>query len=146
MEQSISVEIDAPAERVWSVLRDAERWPEWTSSVTKVTLLDGELRLGARAKISQPRIPTVDYTVTELDEGREFVWVTQAPGARTTARHRVEAISVERSRAFLSVTQQGWLGSIVGRFYRGLTDRYLTMEAGGLKARAESDTPPRHTG
>ena len=146
MEQSISVEINAPADRVWAVIRDAERWPEWTPSVTKVTLLDGELRLGARAKISQPRIPTVDWTVTELDEGREFVWVSSGPGARTTARHRVEEISAERSRAVLSVSMQGWLGSVMGRFYRNLTDRYLAMEAGGLKARSESDTPPHHTG
>jgi uncharacterized membrane protein len=138
MEQSITVEIDAPADRVWAVIRDAERWPEWTASVTQVTMLDGPLRLGARARISQPRIPTVVWTVTELDEGREFVWVSQGPGARTTARHRVEQISVERSRAFLSVTQEGWLGSVMGRFYRGLTDRYLAMEAGGLKARAET--------
>ena len=141
MEQSITVEIDAPADRVWAVLSDAERWPEWTATVTKVTLLDGELRLGARAKIEQPRVPTVDYTVTELDEGREFVWLSTGPGVRTTARHRVEEVSAERSRVFLSVTQEGWLGSIVGRFYRGLTDRYLAMEAGGLKARAESQTP-----
>ena len=138
MEQSISVEIDAPAERVWSVITDAERWPEWTDSVTKVTLLDGGLRVGSRATISQPRIPTVDWTVTELDEGREFVWVSTGPGARTTARHRVEEVGPGRSRAFLSVTQQGWLGSIMGRFYRGLTDRYLAMEAAGLKARSES--------
>jgi len=143
MEQSISVEIDAPAQRVWSVLSDAERWPEWTDTVTKVTLLDdGGLRLGARAKIWQPRIPTVVWTVTEFDEGHAFVWVSAGPGARTTARHRVEEISAGRSRAFLSVTQEGWLGSLLGRFYRGLTDRYLATEAAGLKARSEAQTPP----
>ena len=41
------------------------------------------------------------------------------------------------------MNQSGAIGSVVGRFYRGLTDRYLAMEAAGLKARAESDwTPP----
>jgi hypothetical protein len=37
----------------------------------------------------------------------------------------------------LSVSQSGWLGSVMGRFYRGLTDRYLANEADGLKARCE---------
>ena len=37
----------------------------------------------------------------------------------------------------LSVKQEGWLGSFVGRFYRGLTNRYLATEAAGLKARSE---------
>ena len=41
------------------------------------------------------------------------------------------------ARVRLSVTQAGWLGSVMGRFYRGLTDRYLANEANGLKARCE---------
>jgi hypothetical protein len=32
----------------------------------------------------------------------------------------------------------GAFGGIVGRLYRKLTERYLAMEAAGLKARAES--------
>ncbi len=31
----------------------------------------------------------------------------------------------------------GAVGGIVGRMYRKLTDRYLAMEAAGLKARSE---------
>ena len=32
----------------------------------------------------------------------------------------------------------GAIGGLVGRLYRKLTERYLAMEAAGLKARAES--------
>jgi hypothetical protein len=32
----------------------------------------------------------------------------------------------------------GAVGGVVGRLYRKLTQRYLAMEAAGLKARAES--------
>jgi len=37
----------------------------------------------------------------------------------------------------LAVEQAGLLGVVMGRFYRGMTDRYLANEAAGLKARCE---------
>jgi uncharacterized membrane protein len=144
MQQHITVEIGAPAARVWQILCDAERWPEWTPSVRSVTLHDGALRVGATATIDQPRIPTVTWTVTALDESRGFTWESGGAGARTVARHTVDGTGEGRCRVTLSVTQSGAVGSVVGRLYRGLTDRYLAMEAAGLKARAESDwsAPP----
>ncbi len=138
MEQHTSIDIDAPVARVWAVIRDVERWPEWTASVRSVTLLDDGLRVGARARIDQPRIPTTVWTVTDLTEGRGFTWEASGPGTRTTGRHTVEATGPGTCRATLSITQAGWVGSLVGRGYRSLTDRYLALEAAGLKARAES--------
>ena len=138
MEQSTTVDIAAPPERVWEVLTDVESWSEWASTVTSVGRLDdGPLRLGSRAKIRQPRIPETEYVVTELEPGRSFTWVATGPGVLTTARHDVEALPGGGTRVRLSVTQSGWLGSSMGRFYRGLTDRYLANEANGLKARCE---------
>lgn len=138
MEQSISVDISAPGERVWDVLADVERWPEWTPTVTSVTRLDGgELRPGSRATIRQPRLPETEYVVTELEPGRSFTWVATGPGVVTTARHLIEPLPGGGTRVRLSVTQSGWLGSVMGRLYRGLTERYLANEAGGLKARCE---------
>ncbi len=59
------------------------------------------------------------------------------PGVLTTARHDVELLPGGGTRVRLSVTQSRWLGWLMGRFYRGLTDRYLANEANGLKARCE---------
>lgn len=138
MEQHTSIDIEAPAARAWAIMRDVEHWPGWTASVRAVTLLDGELALGARARIDQPRIPTTVWTVTDLTEGRDFTWEASSPGTRTTGRHAVEATGPGTCRATLSISQSGWVGSLVGRAYRSLTDRYLALEATGLKARAES--------
>jgi hypothetical protein len=53
----IHVEIKAPAERVWAVMRDIERWPEWTPTVTKIGRIgDGALAVESRAVIWQPKL------------------------------------------------------------------------------------------
>ena len=44
-------------------------------------------RVGARARIDQPRIPTTVWTVTGLTEGHDFTWEASGPGTRTTGRH-----------------------------------------------------------
>jgi uncharacterized protein YndB with AHSA1/START domain len=138
MEQHTTVDIAAAPERVWEVLTDVEYWSEWTPTVTSVRRLDeGPLRPGSRAKIRQPRVPETEYVVTELDPGRSFTWVATGPGVLTTARHTVTPLPGGSSQVHLSITQSGWLGSLVGRAYRGLTERYLANEADGLKARCE---------
>jgi hypothetical protein len=98
---------------------------------------DGPLRSGSRAKINQPKIPEAEYVVTELEPGQSFTWVATGPGVTTTARHAVEALPGGGTRVRLAVEQAGLLGVVMGRFYRGMTDRYLANEAAGLKARCE---------
>ncbi|EWT02225.1 polyketide cyclase [Intrasporangium oryzae NRRL B-24470] len=137
MKQSVSIDIDAPAARVYEVMSGVEAWPTWTASIRKVTLLDGGLRVGARAAVEQPRLPRAVWTVTSLEAGREFVWEATGPGIHSTAWHTVEETGPGRSRATLSIEQQGPLGALFGRIYRGLTDRYLALEAAGLKSRSE---------
>ena len=119
MEQSVTVEIAAPADRVWEVLTDVEQWPEWTGTVTWVRRLDeGPLRSGSRAKIKQPKIPDTEYVVTELEPDRSFTWVATGPGVTTTARHTLEALPGGGSRVTLSSRAAGsgrsWVGSIAG--------------------------------
>ena len=141
MEQSTSVDVAAPVERVWEVLTDVERWPDWTDSVTGARLLDERpLRVGSRVELSQPRIPTGAYTVTALEPYRSFSWEQRQPGSTVVAHHECTPLPEGGTRVELRVVMSGALGGIVGRLYRRLTDRYLAMEAAGLKARSEE--PP----
>ena len=137
-----SVTIGAPAAQVWEVYADVERWPEWTASVSSVTLLDaGPLRLGTRARIKQPRFPPLVWTVATIEPDRTWSWVTRSPGSVATGTHTVVPVGPMTTRVELSIDQTGPLGGLVGRLSRRLTRRYLAMEAAGLKRRVEGDGP-----
>jgi len=141
VEQSTRIEVRAPVGKVWAVLAEVERWPEWAPTVTAARRLDdGPLAVGSRVRVEQPRIPPTEYEVTELERGRSFTWVATGPGVRTTARHFLEDLGGDRARVTLSVEQAGPVGAVMGRFYRRLTDKYLAAEASGIRARSEGQT------
>jgi len=132
------IEIDAPATVVWDVFSDVERWPEWTASVTTLTALDGPgLEVGKRFEIKQPRLPKLVWEVTELTPGTSWTWVQRSPGGCTVARHEVIAESEARTQVRQQLDQRGPIGALVGLLMRGMTRRYLELEAAGLKARSE---------
>jgi hypothetical protein len=138
VEQRTSIDVAAAPDRVWDVLVDVERWPEWTGSVSSVLPQDGgPLAVGSRVEVSQPRIPTGTYTVTALHPGRAFTWEQHRPGSTVSAHHECTPLPDGGTRVELRVVMTGLLGSVVGRLYRKLTERYLAMEAAGLRARAE---------
>jgi hypothetical protein len=139
VEYQVSTDIDAPADVVWTVMSDGERWHEWTASITRVRRLDrGPLRIGSRALIRQPRFPPAVWTVTALEPGRRFVWKSGMPGMWVHGDHAVSPLA-SGTRATLTLTYEGPLARIMGRMTRGITLRYLHMEASGLKRRSEAN-------
>ena len=140
VEQRTSIDVATSPDRVWEVLVDVERWPEWTDSVSSVRLLDaGPLAIGSRVEVSQPRIPTGTYTVTALAPGSAFTWEQRQPGSTVSAHHECAPLPDGGTRVELRVVMSGAVGKVVGRLYRRLTAKNLTMEATGLKLRAESN-------
>jgi hypothetical protein len=134
----ISIDIDAPPERVWQVMSEVERWHEWTPSVTSIKRLgDGPFAVGNRLVIRQPKFPPALWKVKEIERGKGFVSESFAPGLRVIARHFVEPAPTG-SRATLSLELQGLFGGLFGRLTQGITERYIALEAAGLKARSEN--------
>lgn len=134
----IAVDINASPGRVFEVLSDVERWPEWTSTMTSVRRMDdGPFSVGSKAHVRQPKLLPAVWQVTELDAPRSFVWVTHSPGVTLEAGHWVEADGA-RSRVTLALRFSGLLGSLAARIYRGLSQRYIATEAEGLRRRCES--------
>jgi uncharacterized membrane protein len=133
-----STTVNAPAERVWAVFSDVAHWPDWTPTVDSVERLDeGALRVGARTRIRQPKLPVAVWEVTELKDGEYFEWVSRAPGIKTTGGHRVVS-TPEGTVATATIIQEGLLGWLFGRLYAKLTRNYLQLETENLKRVSEA--------
>lgn len=133
-----SVEIEAPAALVWDVFVDAERWSDWTASVTRVVALDGPgIEVGKRFEIKQPRMPKLVWEVTEVEPGVSWTWEQRSPGGATLATHEVVPRSDGRTLVRQRIDQRGPVGALVGVLMLRLTKRYLELEAQGLKAASE---------
>ena len=132
-----TIDIAAPPERVWAVMSNLERWPEWTQSMSRVERLnDRPLGVGSRVRVKQPRLAAAVFDITSWNPPRGFDWVAQNPLVTAVASHDI-APSAAGSRVRLSVTFSGPLGGVIAWFYGSLTQRYVQMEAEGLRRRAE---------
>jgi len=134
-----SVDVDARPQRVWDVLSDLEAWPERIETVDVVELLTPPpVGTGTRVRLKQPKLPAGTWEITVWDVPSYFEYRQRSGGVTIVAGHRVEALGEGRSRLTLTLEMRGLLVPIVGRLYKGLTDRYLTLEAQGMKRAAES--------
>jgi len=133
------ITIEAATEAVWAVYTEVEQWPTWTGSVTSVELLDTPtLGPTSRARIKQPRFPTLVWSVTAMTPGTSWSWMARSPGATTIASHQLGALGDGQTRVVQTIDQRGPLGVLVGLLTKRLTRRYLAMEATGLKQRVEA--------
>ena len=138
MHFSHDIEIDAPPSRVWPIMSGVERWHEWTASIRGIKRWgEGPLAVGQRALVRQPRFPPAVWTVTAVEPGRSFTWESVGPGIHVTGRHSIEPTD-RGCRVTLSLSYHGLFGKLMGRLTSGITNRYIAMEAAGLKRRSES--------
>jgi uncharacterized protein YndB with AHSA1/START domain len=135
--QFTTVDIKAPAEHVWAILLDVESWPEWTPSMSRVVREGrGEFGVGSRARVTQPRIGTATWQVTDLEPGNAYSWESRRPGLTTSAHHTVTP-QPGGCTVRLEVRQRGLLALLVGALTANLTRRYILAEAQGLKQVSE---------
>jgi uncharacterized membrane protein len=139
-----SIDIAAPQQRVWDVLTDIAAWPQRIETVDVVELLTpAPVGAGSRVRLNQPKLPEGIWEVTAWDAPSFFEWRQQSGGVAAVAGHRVEALDDGRARLTLTLEMRGLLVPVVGRFYRGLTNRYMAIEAEGMRRVAEDLTRGR---
>lgn len=134
-----SIEIDASQRRVWDVISDLEAWPQRVETVASVELLTpAPLARGSRVRLKQPRLAVAIWEITIWDPPGYFEWTQKTSAITNVAGHRVEALGVGRARLTLTLDMRGPLSPVTGLLYKGLTNRYMGLEAEGMKRAAES--------
>ena len=141
MEYRVTATAGASPAQVYRLFIDVERWPELTQSMRSVRRLDdGPIRVGSEAKVSQPRLPSARWRVTELEPDRRFTWETTAGGVTTVGDHRVEPDGAG-SRITLTLSMRGPLSGVMGLLMGGVARRYAAMELEGFRAAADTTAP-----
>jgi uncharacterized membrane protein len=134
-----SIEVDAPLERVWEVLSDLEAWPQRIETVDTVELLTPlPITKGSRVRLKQPKLPEGTWDITVWNAPSYFEWTQKTGGTTSVAGHRIDALGEGRARLTLTLEMRGLLIPIMLLFYRDLTNRYMNLEAEGMKRAAES--------
>ncbi|WP_219413564.1 SRPBCC family protein [Pseudonocardia nigra] len=135
----VSVHVDAPPERVYAVVSDVTRTPEFSPEILRCTWLDGATgpAVGARfeAVNKVPRRPPWKNrpVVTVADPGREFTFRRTEKGAGTIEwRYRMEPEGdgtrlTESYEVIEPLTRMGWF--IIGTLF-GCHDRRGDLRRG----------------
>jgi uncharacterized membrane protein len=135
---SDTIRIDAPAEVVWAITVDVERWPEWLPTVRSVTRLDdGPLRRGSVARLEQPMQPPGRWVVTALEANRIFAWESRRRGLHFIATHDLRP-DASATMNTLTVEASGVLAVLLWPLLRAALRRALTAENRAFKQRCEA--------
>ncbi|KAJ1554577.1 hypothetical protein HK405_004640 [Cladochytrium tenue] len=83
--KSIRILGQAAPQRLFSVLRDAERWPVWDVDLSKVVLADRAKTSadpeGAQGKLTMKAGSTFDFTIRNVQRDQYLSYLTRLPGA-----------------------------------------------------------------
>ena len=117
---------------------DVERWPEWSPSKTKVTrLAGGPFAKGSQARIKQPRLRAMVWTVTEMTPRQSFVWEAKRSGLVMVAGHHLLNEADGGVQVTLTFEQRGIVGRMIAPLTLRPAKRNLRIEADGLKRQSE---------
>ena len=134
------VEIEAPAERVWDILVDFERYGEWNPFTTRV---EASLEVGSRVML-HVRLGWLNRKQPERIETVEpphlLAWGTTM-GARfllvARREQRLEGLGPNRCRYLTTDATSGLLTPLVALLFGRLIRQGFNDMAAALKTRAE---------
>jgi hypothetical protein len=135
-EFSATATIAATPARVWEILTDAPRYPEWDPNMVR---LDGTVALGqkvtAHTKISDRAFPV---TVSTFEPERTMVWSSGMPLGLFKGERTFLLTPQNDGTVLVSVREvfTGLLLPLIGRTIPDLSDTFTQFVA-GLKQRAE---------
>jgi uncharacterized protein YndB with AHSA1/START domain len=129
MRYETSTTSSADPARLWAVVSDVEKWPEWIETYEELRRTgSGDLKVGDRAHIKQKGLAAGDWTVTEVERGREFRWESRQPGVRILGWHRVTEELGGGSRLTLGIELTGWASGLASLMLGRKTRKYVDLE------------------
>ena len=110
-----SVDIQAPPQKVWSLLIDCVAWPRWYKKCSDVSILKGDANLEAGSKFRFKTLRTYfEPDVITFDACRMLVWSAKGP-AGTSGSHAWHIESTAAGcRVVTEEAQKGLLLLLVG--------------------------------
>ena len=148
MRTEVAVDINACPEHVWAVLTDVSRWPEWTTAVRSIRLLDGPvLGPGRMLRVRASGLPDRTWRVTGFSRHRSFTWTGDGIGARAHVAFRLRHVVGEsagvsaRTRVTIEHERAGWIAGVIQQATGHTTTRHLRALVEGLRVRCEQRRP-----
>jgi uncharacterized protein YndB with AHSA1/START domain len=124
-----SVEIDAPADKVWQLLTEFRFWPQWGPTVRRVETKSAEVAPGVTGRVQTVVGIWLPFEITDVEPMRSWDW--RVAGIKATG-HEVSPISPERT--WVQFTVSAYVGPYVAVLRRGLRRLKALAETGHSQA------------
>ena len=128
MRFSSSVEINAPVEKVWTLVDKLEEWPQWMPSIRKIERVsEGPLTVGSQlsvtAKVSRLTVNLL-MTITEFVPERSVVMQGKALGTKLTRFYFLEPVN-GKTRVSVGGEVSGLLAWLARRGGQAVSDEIV---------------------
>lgn len=137
LEYQATATIDAPAAKVWAVLVDTAKWPEWDPSCDKI---EGQVALGNKVKAFSKLSPgrAFPVKVTELVPNERMTWSGGMPLGLFKGE-RTFVLREDGDRTVFTVREEfsGPMLRLIGKSIPNMTEAFEEFAA-GLKRRVEA--------
>ena len=135
---STSVQINAPAEKVWEILTDASSWNQWNTTIERI---DGAIVLGNKVTIVTKLNPghAFPLKITQFVPNQAMVWTGGMPLGLFTGKrtYSIDRISETSSEFSMNEVFTGLMAPLITRSIPDLQPSFDEF-ANCLKSQAES--------
>lgn len=131
-----SIQIDAPVEKVWTLIDKLEEWPQWMPSIKKIERISKEplqkgSRLSVTAKVSRLTLKLL-MTITEFIPQRRVILEGKALGTRLRRFYILEPVN-GKTKVTVGGEVSGTLAWLASRGGQAISDEIVQA----LKKRIE---------
>lgn len=121
------IDIVTPIEKVWAIMSDIEKWPEWNHDISSAKLL-GKLEPGT-SFVWKAGPSTITSLIKEVTPNKTMSWTGKTMGIRATHIWRLE----QNGNGTRVTTEESWDG-LVAKITKPLSQRTLEKSIkSGLK-------------